>query len=228
MLPTPIILNQAESLSPLSVKIFHELRYFIVERERTSRRFLSSIRHPEKIESLHFFEIPEGKLRSTDIDPMMQPLLRGQDMGMMSEAGLPAIADPGNLIVMAAQEMGIKVIPIAGPSSLFMALMASGLEGQRFAFHGYLSAKRNELNIQLKELERRADADHATQMFIETPYRNNQVMEEAGKVLQPHRRFCIGAGIGDEYGFVLTKTMREWKVTGWPEIHKIPAVFLLR
>ena len=174
MLPTPIILNQAESLSPLSVKIFHELRYFIVERERTSRRFLSSVRHPEKIENLHFFEIPEDKLRSTDIDPMMQPLLRGQDMGMMSEAGLPAIADPGNLIVMAAQEMGIKVIPIAGPSSLFMALMASGLEGQRFAFHGYLSAKRNELNIQLKELERRADADHATQMFIETPYRNNQ------------------------------------------------------
>ena len=146
----------------------------------------------------------------------------------MSEAGLPAVADPGNLYVRIAHRFGIKVVPLSGPSSIMMALMGSGLEGQRFAFQGYLSAKKDELASQLKELEKRADRDDATQIWIETPYRNGQILQAAEKYLDKNRNFCIAAGLGSEDGFVMTYKIFEWKKNGWPEIHKIPAVFLLK
>ena len=146
----------------------------------------------------------------------------------MSEAGLPAVADPGNKFVLAAHRMGITVVPLAGPSSIFMALMASGLEGQRFAFHGYLSAKKDELSKQMHQLENRADQENATQIFMEAPYRNNQVLDVVGNKMSAKRLFCIAAGIGSENGFVKTKTVGEWRKAGWPEIHKVPTIFLMR
>jgi 16S rRNA (cytidine1402-2'-O)-methyltransferase len=228
MLPSPITDQPTDSISTEVIRVIHSLQHFIVERARTSRRFVSSTAHPVKTELLHFFEMPEGEISPEEMDILIQPLLDGIDMGIMSEAGLPAVADPGNKVVAAAHKNNIRVIPLAGPSSIMMALMASGLEGQRFSFHGYLSAKRNELASQLKELEKKADRDDATQLFIEAPYRNHQVMSETEKVLDSRRMFSIAAGLGNSESFIETRTIAEWKKKGWPNIHKIPAVFLLR
>lgn len=180
-----------------------------------------------KIDELHITEMPESVPNESVLKEALAPLLKGNDMGILSEAGLPAIADPGSGYVAAAHRMGIEVIPMSGPSSLFMALMASGMDGQRFMFHGYLSAKKDELGKQLRELEQRSNRDRATQIWIETPYRNMQVMEAVEHQLHAKTRFCIAANMGGESGFVKTKTVGDWKKMGWPEVHKVPVVFLL-
>lgn len=228
MIPTPIIENGNESITQEAITIIHSLNYFIVEKARTARRFISSTNPARPIEDLLIEEISEVEIENSDIEKILEPLTHGKNMGIMSEAGLPAVADPGNKFVACAQRMGIIVIPLAGPSSIMMALMASGLEGQRFAFHGYLSAKKSELPSQLRHLDQRADQDNATQIFIETPYRNTQIIEAVERNISSSRNFCIAAGIGDPKGFVITKTVAEWKKNGWPPIHKIPAVFLFR
>lgn len=227
LLPSPIAEGSLEAISPESIRILHSLDVFIVERARTARRFISATKPARSIEELRIEEMPEDMSDHRLLEAQMKPLLEGKDVGLLSEAGLPAIADPGNRYVALAHRMGVRVIPIAGPSSIIMALIASGLEGQRFAFHGYLSAKKEELGHQLKDLEHRADRDRATQIWIETPYRNKQIIEAAEKYLNPGRRFCIAAGLGNESGWVLTKTILDWKRNGWPEVHKVPAVFLL-
>lgn len=228
LLPSPIDDQGIESIPAEAIRILHSLDYFIVERARTSRRYISLTRPSRPIDELRIEEMPEDMTDQKVIDAHLQPLLEGHDVGLLSEAGLPAIADPGNRYVLTAHRFGIRVVPVSGPSSIMMALMASGLEGQRFAFHGYLSAKKDELEKQLKDLERRADRDDATQIWIEAPYRNRQILEAAGQYLDLKREFCIAAGIGGKDGFVLTRNIASWKRSGWPEIHKIPAVFLLR
>ena len=228
LLPSPIDDQGIESIPAEAIRILHSLDYFIVERARTSRRYISLTRPSRPIDELRIEEMPEDMTDQKVIDAHLQPLLEGHDVGLLSEAGLPAIADPGNRYVLTAHRFGIRVVPVSGPSSIMMALMASGLEGQRFAFHGYLSAKKDELEKQLKDLERRADRDDATQIWIEAPYRNRQILEAAGQYLDLKREFCIAAGIGGKDGFVLTRNIASWKRSGWPEIHKIPAVFLSR
>lgn len=228
LVPSPIADDGLVSISPEAIRILHSLDYFIVERARTSRRYISATQPPRSIGEMVFEEMPEEVKDLVLLEKQLQPLLEGRDIGILSEAGLPAIADPGSRYVAMAQQMGIQVIPISGPSSIMMALMASGMEGQRFAFHGYLSAKKDELGKQLKDLERRADRDDATQIWIETPYRNRQMMEIAGVNLDANRRVCIAANLGSEDGFVRTRRIAEWKKEGWPEIHKIPAVFLMK
>jgi 16S rRNA (cytidine1402-2'-O)-methyltransferase len=228
LLPSPIHDEGLEGITEDVIRVLHRLDYFIVERARTARRFISATNPSKAIESLHIVEIPEGEISREEIQQSMEPLLQGHDVGILSEAGLPAIADPGSRYVALAHQLDIEVVPLSGPSSIFLALMASGLEGQRFAFHGYLSAKKDELKKQLADLEQRADRDKATQIFMEAPYRNHQVLEAAEKYLGSERLFCIAAGIGSELGFVKTKSVKEWKRIGWPDIHKVPSVFLLR
>lgn len=228
LIPSPITEEGLQSISPEVIKVIHLLDHFIVERARTARRYISVTKHPRPIAELMIEEIPEIEISDNDIQLSLKGLLEGKDIGLMSEAGLPAVADPGNHYVRVAQKMGIQVVPLAGPSSIMLALMGSGLEGQRFSFHGYLSAKKNDLPSQLKYLVHRADQDDATQIWIEAPYRNKQIMEAVEKNVNAGRSFCIAAGLGDVNGFVLTKTVNEWKKVGWPEIHKVPAVFLLR
>lgn len=228
LLPSPIEEQGIESIPPEAIRLLHRLDYFIVERARTSRRYISLTRPERPIDVLHFEEMPEQMTDQKVIDAHLQPLLDGHDVGLLSEAGLPAIADPGHRYVLTAHRFGIRVVPVSGPSSIMMALMASGLEGQRFAFHGYLSAKKDDLERQLKDLERRADRDDATQIWIEAPYRNRQILEAAGQYLDVRREFCIAAGIGHEKGFVLTRNIASWRRSGWPEIHKVPTVFLMR
>ncbi len=228
LLPSPIADQSLPSISPEAIQIMHGLDHFIVERARTSRRFIGSTKPEKPIASLSIVEMPEDMSDQTVIRGQLQPLLDGQNMGILSEAGMPAVADPGNKYVAAAHQLGIKVVPISGPSSIMMALIASGLEGQRFMFHGYLSAKREELEKQLRQLENRADRDDATQIWIETPYRNRQILEAAAQYLDKKRHFCIAAGLGGKSGFVLSRNMADWQRSGWPEIHKIPTVFLLK
>ncbi|MFZ1675803.1 MAG: SAM-dependent methyltransferase [Saprospiraceae bacterium] len=228
LLPSPIVENGLESISPEVIRILHSLDYFIVERARTARRYISSTKPLKAIDLLSIEEIPEKAMNGKEIEMFLKPALEGHNIGIMSEAGLPAIADPGNHFVREAQKLGIVVVPLSGPSSIMMALMGSGLEGQRFAFHGYLSAKKDELGGQLRDLEKRADRDDATQIWIETPYRNMQIVQAVEKYLDQNRDFCIAAGLGGEDGMVVTKKIAEWKKSGWPEIHKVPAVFLIR
>ena len=228
LLPTPIDEHGLESIPAEAIRILHSLDHFIVERARTSRRYISSTRPGKPIGSLLIEEMPEDVTNMKLMEAQMQPLLEGKDMGLLSEAGLPAIADPGSRYVAIAHRLGIRVVPISGPSSIMMALMASGLEGQRFMFHGYLSAKKEDLANEIQNIERRADRDDATQIWIEAPYRNRQIMEAVEKYLEPKRMFCIAAGIGSKDGFVITRQINAWGRSGWPEIHKIPTVFLLK
>ncbi len=228
LLPSPIAEHSLGSIPAEAIEVMHRLDYFIVERARTSRRFISATKPEKQISSLIIEEMPKDLSDPSIIQRQLAPLIDGHDMGILSEAGLPAVADPGNLYVAAAHAMGIRVVPVSGPSSIMMALIASGLEGQRFSFHGYLSAKKEALENELQSLESRADRDDATQIWIETPYRNKQILDAAWRYLSKKRRFCIASGIGDKNGFVLTRTIGSWQQSGWPEIHKIPTVFLLR
>jgi 16S rRNA (cytidine1402-2'-O)-methyltransferase len=228
LLPSPIHDEGLMDISPQAIRIMHSLDYFIVEKLRTARRYFSSTKPGRPINEIVFEEMTENIKDQKEIERFLDPALKGNDIGLMSEAGLPAIADPGNVYVSVAHKLGIKVIPVSGPSSIMMALMGSGLEGQRFSFHGYLSAKKDELAMQMRELEKRADRDDATQIWIETPYRNHQILAIAEAALSKQRLFCIASGLGTESGFVITKDIASWKKNGWPEIHKIPAVFLIR
>jgi 16S rRNA (cytidine1402-2'-O)-methyltransferase len=228
LIPSPIAEGDLSEIPTQAVEAIHSLEYFIAERVRTARRYIRSTNHPKPIDSLQFTEIPYEAPAEREIAAAFTPAMEGHDMGLMSEAGLPAIADPGGRYVAYAHQLGIQVVPLAGPSSIFMALMASGMEGQRFAFHGYLSAKKDELGRQLRDLEQRADRDDATQIFMEAPYRNRQVLESVEKYLSAKRGFCIAAGLGSANGFVITKTVEKWKKEGWPEIHKVPSVFLIK
>jgi 16S rRNA (cytidine1402-2'-O)-methyltransferase len=228
LLPSPILEEDLHSIPEEVIQVLHTLDYFIVERARTTRRYISRTRPGKSIEDLNIQEIRISDISEFEIKQALAPAMEGKDIGLLSEAGLPAIADPGNIYVAMAHRLDIEVIPMSGPSSIFMALMASGLEGQRFMFHGYLSPRKDELARQLHDLEIRADRDDATQLFMETPYRNHQILEVAQNKLGSNRMFCIAAGIGSKQGFVKTKSMKEWRKSGWPEIHKIPTVFLIR
>lgn len=227
LIPSPINENGMDSISPESTGIMHSIDHFIVERVRTARRYVAASKHPKAIDDILFEEIPEGELHKSELEKMLHAAIGGKNIGLMSEAGLPAVADPGSQFVRTAHRLGLQVVPLPGPSSIMMALMGSGLEGQRFAFHGYLSAKKNELPAQLRFLDMRLEMDDATQIWIEAPYRNRQILEAVDKNIAPQRRFCIAAGLGNHDGFVMTRELHEWKKIGWPEIHKVPAVFLL-
>jgi 16S rRNA (cytidine1402-2'-O)-methyltransferase len=228
LIPAPLHPDGMDMIPTGTLKVMHALDAFIVEEARTARRYLRAAGHPRPIDELSI-EPMAGPDDPRDL-PLQQlgPLLAGKDMGILSEAGLPGVADPGQAYVRLAHLHGARVAPLAGPSSIFMSLMASGLEGQRFTFHGYLSAKKAGLAQEIRDLEKRADRDDATQIWIEAPYRNRQVLEAVAAHAGRQRMFCIAAGIGGEDASILTMRVEDWLKRGWPEVHKVPAVFLLR
>ncbi len=203
----------------------NQINYYVVENVRSARRFLSSAGIERPIRELIFFELnkhtPEGK-----IPEFIKPVFEGEHLGIISEAGCPGIADPGTEIVKLAHENNIKVIPLSGPSSILMALMASGLNGQSFAFNGYLpidSAKRNK---EIKKLENRSKSEKQSQIFMETPYRNNQLLKNLVQVCQPCTYLCIAADISLKTEYIKTQQISEWKQE-IPDLHKRPAIFIL-
>lgn len=206
--------------------IIREIKHFIVEDVRSARRFLKKVDREIDIDTLSFY--PLNKHTSPeDISGYLNPLAEGHSMGMISEAGCPAVADPGADVVAMAQRRNLKVVPLVGPSSIILSVMASGFNGQSFAFHGYLPIEPNERSKRLKELEGRIYSEHQTQLFIETPYRNHKMLDDILKACRPQTKLCIAANITCEGEYIKTRTVKEWKGTALPDLSKIPCIFLL-
>ena len=206
--------------------IIREIKHFIVEDVRSARRFLKKVDREIDIDTLSFY--PLNKHTSPeDISGYLNPLAEGHSMGVISEAGCPAVADPGADVVAIAQRRNLKVVPLVGPSSIILSVMASGFNGQSFAFHGYLPIEPNERSKRLKELEGLIYSEHQTQLFIETPYRNHKMLDDILKACRPQTQLCIAANITCEGEYIKTRTVKEWKGTALPDLSKIPCIFLL-
>jgi 16S rRNA (cytidine1402-2'-O)-methyltransferase len=226
LIPTPLGDDVLHTIPPYVIEIIHQLDTFIVERAKTARHFIKATTPPYPLSSVTVFELNErGQL--IDFQAVEQILKSGKNIGLMSEAGCPAIADPGALVVEWAHKKEILVEPLVGPSSILLALMASGMNGQSFQFHGYLTAKRGDLAKDLKRMEDLSAKNSQTQIFIETPYRNGQLIETALQTLQPNTRFCIAADLTTPPQYIASKTIADWKKTPLPDLHKRAAIFLI-
>ena len=225
MIPCPIADHSSvwEVLPESNRKIMDSLDYFIVENTRSARRFLSKAGVARPIEELEFVELNEHTTSQSDVERMLKPILEGRSAGVISEAGVPGIADPGADIVALAHRNGIRVVPLVGPSSIVMVMMASGQNGQSFAFVGYLPIKDGERAQRIKQLEQ----ENQAQIFIEAPYRNLKLMESLLKTLSPKMRLSVAADITSENEYIVTRTIEEWKRSPKPEIEKRPTIFVL-
>ena len=228
LLPTILAEGTADKvISPQVVETVQHLQYFIVENLRTARRFVKSICPELVIEELTFVQVDKDSTPS-QVQASLRPLLdEGKDAGIISEAGCPGVADPGAEVVKFAHQKNIRVVPFAGPSAILLSLMASGFNGQQFAFHGYLPIEKRDRIQALRNLEKAMQQHSQTQIFMETPYRNNKLLEDLAQTLHPETRLCIAANItSPEHEFIQTKTIQQWRGK-LPDIHKQPAVFLL-
>ncbi|HQV13456.1 MAG TPA: SAM-dependent methyltransferase [Denitromonas sp.] len=206
--------------------IARTLTHFVVENAKTARADLKRLEHPMPLRELDIRPLPETRT-PTALRELLAPALRGTHIGLMSEAGVPAVADPGALLVEAAHELDIQVIPLVGPSSLLLSLMASGLNGQQFAFHGYLPVHDNERMAAIKALEAESSQKSQTQLFIETPYRNQRMLESLVATCRPNTRLCIARGVTTTEEWIQTRSVANWKKQALPELGKVPTVFLL-
>jgi len=224
LIPVPLSENGLDTIPGAVKQQSAGLRYFFVENIRTARRYLKSIDRDIPIEDIQFAEI--NNQVAPDIQLLERWLKDGQNVGIMSEAGCPAMADPGNVLVRKAHELNAKVIPLTGPSSVLLALMASGFNGQGFRFNGYLPVKEPLRSKAIKELEQVSAARNETQIFIETPYRNNQLLQELLRTCRHTTRICIASDITGSKEMIKTLPVADWKKQA-PDLHKIPSVFLL-
>jgi 16S rRNA (cytidine1402-2'-O)-methyltransferase len=226
LIPTTLGETDLDRILPAyNNEIVNRLDFFIVEDVRTARRFLKKINPATDIDSKTFYVLNQHT-RPEEIAGFLKPLSEGREVGVISEAGCPAIADPGADVVAIAQEKGFKVVPLVGPSSILLALMASGFNGQSFAFNGYLPVQLADRTKAIKRLENRAHSEKQSQIFIETPYRNMKMLEDILAVCQPATRLCIAADITLETEFIRTKTIRDWKKQ-LPDLNKRPCIFIL-
>ena len=212
-------------IPPYNTAIVSRLKYFIVENVRSARRFLKRCDPGIAIEPLTFYELNKHTDRNR-IAEYLLPIKNGESIGLLSEAGCPAIADPGADVVAIAQQEGYRVVPLSGPSSMLMALMASGLNGQSFAFHGYLPIESDDRVRKLQQLEARAYKEEQTQLFIETPYRNQALAEDILLHCKPQTRLCIAMNVSCEDEYIVTRRVKAWK-GNLPDMHKKPCVFLI-
>ncbi len=201
------------------------IKHFIVEDVRSARRFLKKVERSIDIDTLTFFTLNKHT-SPEDISSYLKPLIEGNPMGVISEAGCPAVADPGADVVAIAQRKNLKVVPLVGPSSIILSVMGSGFNGQSFAFHGYLPIDSNDRAKRIKVLEQRVYAEDQTQLFIETPYRNNKMMEDIVKNCRPQTKLCVAANITCEDEYIKTRTIKEWQGK-LPDLSKIPCIFLI-
>ena len=218
--------NIDKVLPPDVVSIAQRLDEFIVENEKTARHFLSTINHSKPIRELVLKTLNEHTA-DKDLPALLSALMAGKDIGLMSEAGCPGIADPGAKLAALAHQKGIRVAPLVGPSSILLSLMASGLNGQRFTFLGYLPSDKATRITQLKEIEKHSKSSQETQIFIETPYRNQHMLEDILANCQSETRLSIACNISLQDEYIVTKRIKEWKQTTLPDLHKKPTVFLL-
>ena len=213
-------------IPPNVVAIAQKLEFFVVESEKSARQFLSAIKTAKPVRELTLNLLNEHTDDKT-IPDLLKPLLAGQDVGLMSDAGCPAIADPGAKLVALAHQKGVRVMPFVGPSSILLSLMASGLNGQQFAFLCYLPVDKVQRIMRLKEIEKRAQTHKETQIFIETPYRNQHMLEAILSTCNANTRLCIASQVSLADEFIVTKTINQWKQGTLPDLQKKPTVFLL-
>lgn len=226
LIPSAMGEGAVQTLPQYVLEVVHRLDIFIAERPKTARHFLKSIHTPVAFAEMTFYELnkyTDAAERSTFLDKIFE----GKDIGVLSEAGCPGVADPGAEIVAMAHRRNVEVVPFVGPSSILLALMASGMNGQQFAFVGYLPSKPNERAKALKREESRSISNNQTRIFIETPYRNNALIADAIKHLSPYIQFCIAADLTLPTQYICTKTIGEWRENPAPDLHKRPAIFLL-
>jgi len=227
-----LIPNTLGETAPLEVlpllvkKAVEEIDIYIVENEKIARRFIKSICPKKSQPDLHLSLINKYTVES-EIPDMLLPCFEGHDIGVISDAGCPGIADPGAAVVEQAHLKGIKVVPLVGPSSILMAMMASGFNGQNFSFNGYLPIDKRERRIEIKRLERLSEEQNQSQLFIETPYRNNQMLESIISTLQPDSKLCVACDITLPTEFIKTKTANDWKKTK-VDLHKRPTLFIIQ
>ena len=202
------------------------LRYFVVENVRTARRYLSKLQMPVAIDELLLSELNEHT-RDNDLELLLAPLLEGNDVGLLSEAGVPAVADPGKDLVLLAHQRGIEVVPLVGPSSILLALMASGLSGQNFAFGGYLPIKEQERIQRIRMLEKRSIQENQAQLFIEAPYRNTKLLDAFLSTCSNTTKLCVAVNLTLPDEWVKTKSIYEWKQQQ-PDINKKPCIFIMQ
>ncbi len=229
LLPCPIS-DQTEPWDVLPAAnraVIDALDYFIVENTRTARRFLSKAGIGRPIDTLEFRELNEHTAAGRAVEELVAPLLTGRSAGVISEAGVPGVADPGALVVAACHRRGIRVVPLVGPSSILMALMASGLNGQSFAFNGYLPVKPPERARAIRSLERRATAEGQSQLFIEAPYRNAKLWAQLLEVCAAETKLTVAADITAPSEFIETRPVGEWRKRPVPDLNKRPAIFIL-
>lgn len=225
LIPTPIAAGAYEKMMPAGVrKDLADIRHFLAEDIRTARRYLASLKIYDRIEDVSFSQLDKDT-KEEELPLLMGPLSDGHNVGVMSESGCPGIADPGALAVRFAHTSGIRVVPLVGPSSLILALMASGLNGQHFAFHGYLPIQAKDATRAIRDFEKESRAKNQTQIFIETPYRNNSLFANLTRTLQPQTQLCVAIDMTGEHEFVSTRSIEKWKAEPI-EIPRIPAVFL--
>lgn len=229
MVPCPIADSRPlwDVLPRANYDVMNGLDYFIVENVRSARRFLSKVGVERRIEELEFVELNEHTTRVEEVERMLKPVLEGRSAGVISEAGVPGVADPGADIVALAHRHGIRVVPLVGPSSILMSVMASGLNGQSFAFVGYIPVKDGERQRRIKELERRAVEERQAQLFIEAPYRNLKLFEALLKTLSPKMRLTVAADITAPEEYIRTLRVEEWRKLPVPDIAKRPTIFVL-
>ncbi len=227
LIPTTLGETAVEKVLPAEIMlVVRSLRYFVVENTRTARRHLKKIAPEIIIDDLDFKELNEHT-QKVGLELLLEPIRKGFDMGILSEAGCPGVADPGADLVKIAHEKGIRVVPLVGPSSILLSLMASGMNGQNFAFIGYLPVKPLERSNAIRDIERNSGRDKQTQIFIEAPYRNTKLLTDLLSVCSAHTRLCIAVDLTLDSEFVVTKTIAEWK-KALPDINKRPAIFLLQ
>ena len=226
LLPVPLSdVDPAEVMPPVNIEIARSVRHFIVENIRSARRFLKRCDRSIDIDSLTF-DVLDEHTRSADVAAMLAPMERGEDMAVVSEAGCPAVADPGSEAVAEAQRRGYRVCPLVGPSSILLALMASGFNGQTFAFAGYLPVEPQARASRLKEMQRRIDRERQTQIFIETPYRNNRMLKFLATHLRPDTLLCVACDISSSSESIVTMPAAGWRECK-TDYDKRPSIFLI-
>ena len=227
LIPTRLGDNPPLEVLPISIKkIIEETDHYIVENEKTARRFIKRV-SPGKSQAKLKFKTLNKFTDLSELPSFLDDCLSGYSIGLLSEAGCPAIADPGSDIVSLAHEKNVQVIPMVGPSSIVLALMSSGMNGQGFTFNGYLPIDSNERKFKIKELEKRSVQLQQSQIFIETPYRNNKMLEELIKHLNPETRICVACDLTLPTEYIKTMTSKNWSKTN-VDLHKRPTIFIIQ
>ncbi|MEI7524604.1 MAG: SAM-dependent methyltransferase [Mariniphaga sp.] len=227
LIPTTLGDSGTAHVIPTEVsEIVKNIKYFIVENIRTARRYLRKLDPLLNIDELHFFELNQHT-DSHIVDGYLNPVKDGFDIGIISEAGCPGVADPGAEVVKYAHIRQIRVIPLVGPSSILLSLMASGMNGQNFAFIGYIPVKHDERTKAIKDIERKSAMDNQTQIFIEAPYRNSPLINDLIKTLGDQTRLCVACDLTLETEFIKTQTVSQWRKEV-PDLNKRPAIFLVQ